>query len=281
MLGETLTTLQNWAVALLLYPGLLFAFVLFLAGERFAGLLRGIFTPRVYRLPAARHAALQPVYDLVKLAGRQGSQFGGAEPGGAARGVLVSAGMAAPVLALSLLPLPGNPLYAGGAAFGVIVVPVLLAVQPLTSSALRLLEGGAASLEGAGRVHRLVVGLPAILLAIAALAEVSGGHSLLLSSLLAAPEIAPQTLVRLLAGAVLLFALPWWASNVERSAAGLYVGPLLQRAALAAFWAALVLPMPGELPWALVLLLGGSLLAYVVMLWLTYGTRLGRRTESL
>jgi hypothetical protein len=129
-------------------------------------------------------------------------------------------------------------------------------------------QGGTAALKGAQHLGRLLTGLLPALVVIAALVEVLGNRSLGLAELGAAPETAAQTLVRLLAGGVLLIALPWWRGGdaaLQNESAGFYVGGLLQQVALSVLWALLVLPVPGAFPWALLVLLGGAVLGYAAM----------------
>jgi hypothetical protein len=45
--------------------------------------------------------------------------------------------------------------------------------------------------------------------------------------------------------------------------AATFAGKLLQTTALAGFWSVMVLPAPGQLPWAVTSTLGGVLFAYV------------------
>jgi hypothetical protein len=147
---------------------------------------------------------------------------------------------------------------------------LLLAVQPIARAVLRLQSGELRSLRGAQDVGKLLTGLVPMLVAVAALVEVSGNRSLQLASLTAAPETAAQTLVRFVAGAGLLLALPWWHdwngnSTMARESAGIYAGRLMQTAALAGFWSIIVLPAPGHLVWAIVAYFIGMLFAYAAM----------------
>jgi hypothetical protein len=96
--------------------------------------------------------------------------------------------------------------------------------------------------------------------------QVQGSTTTQLSLLNAAPETGIQFLVRLLAGAALLIAMPWWApADTPIESAFAHAGAFLQRAALAAFWAAAVLPAPGDITWAVIVYVGGALAAYVGM----------------
>lgn len=264
MAGDVFTTLGAQALALFLYPGLLFIGALALVGEWLAARVRPLLAPRLLRTPLAHYGFLQPLYDAFKLAGRLPSDVGL----GNLSGWPGLAAIAAPLLATLLMPVPGSPLAGrGGTAFDLFTVLILLAVQPLVSAALMLRGGGLTALHGGLGIGRLVTGLLPALLSVAALAEVSTSRSLQLGSMTAAPETASQTLVRLLAGGVLLFALPWWAGGETDLSGGgqAGLGRLFQQAALAVLWAVLVLPAPGDLFWALALVLPGAALAYVAM----------------
>ena len=153
-------------LALLLYPGLLFGIVLALVGEWLRGALRPVLTSRLYRVHTRPRHLLQPVYDFLKLSGRQGPQGAGADtPSGAlaaneAQGWLGMLGMAsaiAPVLALALLPFPGSPVTQQiGFVGDLFTVLLLLAVPPLTRVAARLSRNGIASLTGTQDAGRLL-----------------------------------------------------------------------------------------------------------------------------
>jgi hypothetical protein len=263
---EVFTTLEQWLLALLFYPGLLFGLLFAMSGEWLVAVVRPLLSRQRTRLPVSRYSFQQPAYDILKLAGRER----GTTPGSGATNVLGLLATLGPLLALALLPLPGNPTASGpdSVSSDIVTVLALLSVQPLAVAALRLREGGLAALKGAQELGRLLTGLLPTLLVIAALVEVLGNRSLRLAELGAAPETAAQTLVRLLAGGVLLVALPWWCgreAGAGGESAGLYVGRLLQQVALSVLWALLVLPVPGALTWAIAVLVGGALLAYVAM----------------
>jgi hypothetical protein len=135
---------------------------------------------------------------------------------------------------------------------------------------VRLREGGLETLTGSRDLGRLLAGLLPTLLVIAALVQVSGTGTTALSGLSAAPLTPQQTLVRLLGGVVLLVALPWLTSwrrgeSSDEGSAGIYAGRFLQTVALAAVWAVVVLPAPGEMPWAVALFVAGTLFAYVTI----------------
>jgi hypothetical protein len=268
-------TIGAWALTVLIYPGLLFAVLVLLAGESIAGAAQPLFSPRPYRRRARLSGILQPLYLFFKLLGRRSAarwQRPGDEPTALSHpgeSVLAVVGAIAPLLALALLP-AGPGLYGGvpGVPGDILVVLLLLAVQPVSRAVLQLREGGLEALSGARRLGRLLAGLLPALLLLAALVQVSGANTLLLSNLTAAPLTAQQTLVRLLTGVALLLVLPWWSPRTidlagAEGSAGAYAGRLLQGVALSAFWAAIVLPAPGDLPWAIALFVIGTLFAYV------------------
>ncbi|MDQ5824475.1 MAG: hypothetical protein M3441_09755 [Chloroflexota bacterium] len=263
---EVLTTLQQWSLALLLYPGLLFGLLFALFGEWLVSVIRPFLRRQRIRLAAPRYSFLQPAYDILKLAGRDS----GTTPASGSTSALGLLAMLGPLLALVLMPLPGNPLTGGSQVLttDIVTVLALICVQPLASAAARLRQGGLAALKGAQELGRLLTGLLPALLVVAALVEVLGNRSLRLSELGAAPESAAQTLVRLLAGGVLLISLPWWRgreAGLQEESAGFYAGGLLQQVAMSVLWALLVLPVPGAFPWAVLVLLGGAMFAYIAM----------------
>ena len=292
-----LQTIQAWVLSLLIYPGLVFGVAMFVAGEWLvAGIRPATGTrpaPRGYSAPGHHRALPQPVYDVLKLAGRRrGAVWPGYPPGALSARVespdiiwvpLSLAALLGPVLALALLPLPGSPLlHQTGTTGDLIIVVALLAVHPLAVAALRLRQqitpGCLVALRGAQDVGRLLVGSVPVLAATAALVEVSAVHSLQTAGLSTPPERPEQTLVRLLAGVVLLVALPWWQGGHQLAGIGtapvgvptqeaggeaaVHAGSLLQTAALSAFWQAMVLPAPGDLVWAVAVAVGGTLFAY-------------------
>jgi hypothetical protein len=260
------TTLQQWLLALLLYPGLLFGLLFAISGEWLVSTVRPFTRRQRTRLPVPRYSLFQPLYDLLKLAGRDG----GTTPASGATNALGLLAMLGPLLALVLMPLPGNPLTGDPQALttDIVTVLALICVQPIASAAARMRQGGLHALKGAQELGRLLTGLLPALLVVAALVEVLGNRSLRLVELGAAPETAAQTIVRLLAGGVLLVSFPWWrslAAGLHAESAGFYTGGLLQQVAISVLWALLVLPVPGAPIWALLVLLGGAILAYVTM----------------
>lgn len=269
------------AFAVLVFPGLLFGAGMAMAGEWVFAALRPLLTRRMYRFQGGLRPFFQPLYDFLKLAGRQSSRnyiftmlpYSGADQVGEASPVhrwpaLLCA--VAPIMTLALLPFPGS-LIAGqtGSIADLFMVLSLLAVQPVCRALLRLnTEGLSVSARGAQDLGRLSTGLFPVLVAVAALVEMGGERSLLIGDITSAPQTATEAVVRLLSGFALLLALPWWldAKGVEMGeSAGSYAGKLLQRVALAAFWAVLVLPMPRELPSAVATVVGGTFCSYIIM----------------
>lgn len=280
MQAEVWGTIQAWLITLLLYPGALFATLMLLVGEWLAEALRPLFSPRLYRGQARPYSFVQPMYTFLKLLGRQsavrwqGPLRSGDElstPSHPGETLLAVVGAIAPLLTLALLPVAGSSIGRQlGSVGDLMLVLALLAVQPIANAVLRLREGGLETLSGARDLGRLLAGLLPTLLIVAALIEVSGTHTTRLADLTAAPLTPQQTLVRLLAGVALLLTLQWWSSREieqgqeERSAAA-YAAHFLQRVALAAFWAVIVLPRPGEMPWAIALFIAGTLFAYAAL----------------
>lgn len=92
--------LWRYAITLLLYPGGIFAlfagWFLLALGEKLAAAWRGTRAPRM----------AHPIHNFLKLLGKTTSLPGGAESGGLR--ALAAIGVIAPLLALILMPLPGN-----------------------------------------------------------------------------------------------------------------------------------------------------------------------------
>jgi hypothetical protein len=263
----SLQAIQAWIITFLLYPGLLLGVALALCGEWLLAAIRPLLVARLYRSQAHPHHFMQPAYDFLKLAGRSSSVIWhwGSDSTRTPYALAV-VGMVAPVAALSLLPLPGNPIMAQlGVTGDLFTVFALLTVQPLLRAFVRIRTEGQ---PGALDLGRFFTGLVPVLAVVAALIEVSHSHSLGVLAFTAAPETGAQTLVRLLAATVLLLALPWWLDWAHIGPSeneGLYAGRLLQTSALSAFWSLMVLPALGDLPWAVILTIGGALFAYVAM----------------
>lgn len=270
--------IQAWALALLIYPGVLFAALLVLLAEWFYSLIRRLMV-RETRTQSRQRPISYPLSTFLRLTGRRHnaapaslmpntSEFPVPDRS-TVESVVGMACAVAPLLALVMLPLPASPIFATGQAGDILLIVALLAVQPLASALIGLRVGGQASLRGAQDLGRLLAGLLPALIAIAALVEVSGAGSLRMTALSAAPETGAQTLVRILSGAVLLVALPWWLHSDDRTSnrggAGAYAGRLLQAVALGAFWVLLVLPAPGEQVWALVMYTVGTLVTSIAM----------------
>jgi hypothetical protein len=272
---DFLRTILTWASALLLYPGLLFGIALALIAEWIFSLARPLITPGTYRSRATQRTLLQPLYTFLKLSGRRSpARFSpdSTTPTHSTKPstLLAAASAITPILALALLPFPGSPLNRpGGLQADLLTILLLLAAGPLFKAAWRLLSGDLISLRGAQDLGRLLTGLLPSVLAIAALVEVSDTRSLSVASLTTAPETPGQTIVRLLAGAVLLAALPWWLdwrdAQTSGDNAGIHAGRLLQTSAMSALWSLLILPAPSDRTWAIAITILGALVAYMVM----------------
>lgn len=274
MQAGVVENIQAWALALLVYPGVLFGVLLALLSEWLYPLIRQLMV-RGPRAQSRQRPIIYPLSTFLKLAGRRynaGWPTSTESPmpdRSTVESVLGIACAVAPLLALVVVPLPANPLLAIGQAGDILLAVSLLSIQPLASALLGLRAGGQASLRGAQDLGRLLTGLLPALIAVAALVEVSGAGSLRITALSSAPETGAQTLVRILSGAVLLLALPWWLHSDDRTSnrggAGSYAGRLLQAVALGAFWALLVVPTPGDQGWALALYTVGTLVATIAM----------------
>ena len=277
MQPDVVQTTVAWLLTVLFYPGLVFAMLLVLLGEWAVAIVQPALSPRPYRSQARLYSLLEPLYTYLNLLGRREAvrwqrpgdpPVAPAHPGESALAII---GAIAPVLAMCLLPLRGTPIAnVLGPGGDLVAVLLLLAVQPLTWAVLRLREGGPVALRGAQDVGRLLMGLLPALVIVAALVEVSGSGTLSVPGLLLAPETPQQTFVRVLAGAGLLLALPWWTTwgrgtNAEQWSAAAYVARYLQTGAVAVLWTVLVLPGPGEVAWAVAVSVLGTLFAYVAI----------------
>src|SRR5438270_4050390 len=72
--GGMLVEWSRAALGVLIYPGLLFGAVLAMAGEWTLTLLRPLLPRRGYRFQSGPRPFFQPLYDFLKLAGRQSSR---------------------------------------------------------------------------------------------------------------------------------------------------------------------------------------------------------------
>jgi hypothetical protein len=280
MESDVPTNLSAWVISLFVYPGLLFAIVLVLLGEWLGGVLRPLFTPRLYRARARIGGFLEPLLTLLKLLTRKDAvrwqgpdrrDTGYAAPH-PAESTLVLVGALAPLLALALLPVPGNPVVEVlGVRGDLFVVVALLAIYPLASAAATARGGGLFMEAGAQSVGALLTGLIPTLLLVTALVQVAGADTLNIDGLLAAPQTPQQTFVRVLAGASLLVVLPWWLGSRpsqragDGPGAGAYAGRLLQSTALSVLWPVLVLPGAGDRNWSITIVVLGALFAWVAM----------------
>ncbi|MEO5951035.1 MAG: hypothetical protein ABIQ44_01030 [Chloroflexia bacterium] len=282
MQTDVLTNITSWAIAILAYPGFLFAIALALTGEWIASALRPIFTPRLYRNRVRKSGFFDPLLTLFKLLSRKDavhwqSPLATNDPTGTAsthpaENALSVIGAIAPILALALMPISGNPVTQElGLHTDLVLLLALLATYPIASAAAQARSGGLSLLEGAQTLGALLTGLLPALVVVTALVQVARATTLNMDSLLAAPETPQQTFVRLLCAAALLIALPWWLGRrpaqrqTELTSAGAQAGKLFQTAALAVFWSVLVLPATGDLTWSILIMTLGSLFAATSM----------------
>jgi hypothetical protein len=278
---DFLTNLAAWGFALLVYPGLLFAAFLALVGHWLAGLFAPLFMPKLYRQRTRIGTLFGPILLISKMLGRKNAARWQADsPAGAptaepssvvAENLLVLAGVIASLIALTLMPLAGNPVTEQlSVSSNLFVILALLAVYPLVSVAVQARSGGLSGMSAIQTVGSLLTGLLPTLLIVAALIQVASSHTLSMTSLLAAPVMPQQTFVRVLAGVALLVALPWWLGGASlrdtgHQGAGLQAGRLVQTAALSVFWSLVVLPLPGDPAWSYILPALGALFACLAM----------------
>jgi hypothetical protein len=280
------TNLAAWGFAVLVFPGLLFAVLLALAGYWLAGLIAPLFMPKLYRQRTRIGSFFGPLLRMSKLLGRKhAARWQVDSPGTAgvtdpssqiAESLLVLVGAIAPLIALALMPLVGNPVTGQlGVSSNFFVVLALLVVYPLVSVGAQARTGGLAGMSAMQSVGALLTGLLPTLLIVAALIQVAGSHTLFMTGVLAEPLTPQQTFVRILAGVALLVALPWWLGSASLRdtghysagsvGAGLLAGRLMQTAALSVFWSLLVLPMTGDALWSYILPVAGALFACLAM----------------
>ena len=281
MQSDFLTNLGAWALALLVYPGFLFVLALAMVGEWLAGVVRPLFTPRLYRGRPRMSGFLDPLFTLLKLLARKeavrwqtpgSTSNAGTSLHAPAESVLVLVGAIAPLLGMALMPLPGNPVtQVLGVRGDLFLVLALLAVYPLASAAALSRGGGFSALAGAQTVGALLTGFISTLLLVTALVQVAGATNLNMDGLLAAPQTPQQTFVRLLCGVALLVALPWWLGSRPSHQRGdgmgtaAYAGRLFQAVALAVLWSRLILPTTGDITSDMMVLALGALFASVAM----------------
>jgi hypothetical protein len=281
MQSDFLTNLSAWALALLVYPGFLFALALAMLGRWLAGVVRPLFTPRLYRGRPRISGFMDPLLTLLKLVARKdavrwqapgSTSNAGTSLHAPAESALVLVGAIAPLLGIALMPISGNPVMeALGVRGDLFLVLALLAAYPLASAAALSRGGGFSALAGAQTVGALLTGFIPTLLLVTALVQVAGANNLNMDGLLAAPQTPQQTFVRLLCGVALLVALPWWLGRrpSHRSGDGMgaaaYAGRLFQAVALAVLWSRLILPTTGDVTSDVIVLALGALFASVAM----------------
>jgi hypothetical protein len=281
MQTDFLTNLSAWALALLVYPGFLFALALAMLGRWLAGVVRPLFTPRLYRGRPRNSGFLDPLLTLLKLLARKDAvrwqapsltSNAGTSLQAPAESALMLVGAIAPLLGIALMPVSGNPVMEVlGVRGDLLLVLALLAVYPLASAAALSRGGGFSTLAGAQTVGALLTGFIPTLLLVTALVQVAGATNLNMDGLLAAPQTPQQTFVRLLCGVALLVALPWWLGRRpshqrgDGPSAAAYAGRLFQAVALAVLWSRLILPTTGDMTSDVIVLALGALFAAVAM----------------
>ncbi|MGA7731407.1 MAG: hypothetical protein WCD37_09060, partial [Chloroflexia bacterium] len=206
MQTDFLTNLSVWTLALLVYPGFLFALALALLGPWLGGVVRPLFTPRLYRGRPLMSGFLDPLLTFLKLLARKdavrwqapgSTSNAGTSLHAPAESALMLVGAIAPLLSMALMPLPGNPVTeALGVRGDLFLVLALLAAYPLASAAALSRGGGFSTLAGAQTVGALLTGFIPTLLLVTALVQVAGATNLNMDGLLAAPQTPQQTFVR-------------------------------------------------------------------------------------
>jgi formate hydrogenlyase subunit 4 len=263
---DTAPAWEAWLIALLVYPGGLFALALAAGVELARGIVTGALAPPGGRVPraslAGQGAALRRWATTRRPARGSPSAWGGT-----GQAALALAGIVAPLAALALLPLPGHPLMAAQGVPPIgdgLAIWALLLTGPLAHAALGLgtAEPGA-QLAGARRLQTAILGSVPATLALAALATAAGSLRLdLINARLVAPGVLPLSLALGLAAAAVLVCLPALAGWPPADVAGVRPGPAASESILAGLparlpalvWAGAVL---GRAAWAATLVLLG------------------------
>ncbi len=197
-----MTLFWRYAITIFLYPGGLFALLagwfLLALGAQLAARLRGTPAPRL----------TQPAYDFLKLLGKTTSLPKGSESGGLR--VLPLLAAIAPLLAIILLPLPGNLAAStpdtSGDLLAVLFLLLLPALMPFFLGTLQ--ASPYARLAAQRAIPRSILLIALVLLSALAVAAQRGALDL---STLAAPQVHPTTAsiaLDLLAGLLFWFCLP-------------------------------------------------------------------------
>ena len=194
--------LWHYAITLLLYPGGIFALIagwfLLAFGEKLASTWRGTRSPRL----------TQPVHDFLKLLGKTTGLPIGAESGGLR--ALVYIAVIAPLLALLLMPLPGNAAASTADINGDLLAALLLALLPaLTPFFLGALQGSPYARRVAQRTLLRSAGLIALaLLSTLAIAAQRGALNLGAIAAAQTHPTAASVALDIVAGLIFWFCLP-------------------------------------------------------------------------
>jgi NADH-quinone oxidoreductase subunit H len=194
--------LWRYAITLLLYPGALFALVagwlLLALGRKLTAAWRGTQSPRL----------THPIDDFLKLLGKTTSLPAGAASSGVR--VLTFAAAIAPLLALVLMPLPGNAAAGTADTTGDLLVVLLLLLLPaLTPFFLGTLQASPYARRAAQRTLPRSVGFIALTL-LSALA-VAAQRGVLDLSILGATQTHPtpaSVALDIVTGLIFWFCLP-------------------------------------------------------------------------
>ena len=194
--------LWRYAITLLLYPGGVFALIagwfLLALGEKLAAAWRGTRSARL----------TQPVHDFLKLLGKTTSLPAGAESGGLR--ILTYITVIAPLLALILMPLPGNAAAGTADTNGDLLAVLLLILLPaLTPFFLGQLQQSPYARRAAQGTLLRSAGLIALTL-LSALA-VAAQRGMLDLSIIGAIQTHPTTAsvaLDIVAGLIFWFCLP-------------------------------------------------------------------------
>ena len=209
--------IARYAITIFLYPGGLFAlsagWFLFSLGEQLSARWRGLPVPRF----------MQPAHDFFKLLRKTTSLPAGTETGGVR--LLLLLAVIAPLLALVLLPVPGNSaagiVETSGDLLAVLVLLLLPALAPLFLGNLLASPYGRTAAQRATRRAGLLIAL--LLLSTLAVAAQRGALSL---GILTFPQAHPSpasVILDMLAGLLFLLCLPALIPQVRW---GLFAGSL-------------------------------------------------------
>ena len=194
--------LLRYAITLLLYPGGVFALLagwfLLALGQKLSAAWRGTRSPSL----------TQPIHDVLKLLGKTTSLPDGAESGGLR--ALASIAVIAPLLALILMPLPGNAAAGTADTTGDLLAVLLLVLLPALTP---LFLGQLQASPYARQVARRALLRSAVLVALTLLSAlaVAAQRGVLDLGIIGATQTHPTTAsvaLDILAGLIFWFCLP-------------------------------------------------------------------------